>query len=106
MEPQARPGDPCVLVIFGAAGDLTKRLLVPALYNLRRARLLPEEFAVIGVSRNEIDSETFRRDFGISLRESGNGEVVDGDLNWLAERLYHLQGEFNARRPTRIWRSF
>jgi glucose-6-phosphate 1-dehydrogenase len=95
MEPQARPGDPCVLVIFGAAGDLTKRLLVPALYNLRRARLLPEEFAVIGVSRNEIDSETFRRDFGISLRESGNGEVVDGDLNWLAERLYHLQGEFN-----------
>jgi glucose-6-phosphate 1-dehydrogenase len=95
MEPQARPGDPCVLVIFGAAGDLTKRLLVPALYNLRHARLLPEEFAVIGVSRNEIDSETFRRDFGISLRESGNGEVVDGDLNWLAERLYHLQGEFN-----------
>ena len=80
MEPQARPGDPCVLVIFGAAGDLTKRLLVPALYNLRRARLLPEEFAVIGVSRNEIDSETFRRDFGISLRESGNGEVVDGHL--------------------------
>jgi glucose-6-phosphate 1-dehydrogenase len=94
MEPQARPGDPCILVIFGAAGDLTKRLLVPALYNLRRARLLPEEFAVIGVSRNAIDIETFRRDFGISLRESGNGEVVNGDLNWLAERLYHLQGEF------------
>ena len=94
MEPQARPGDPCILVIFGAAGDLTKRLLVPALYNLRRARLLPEEFAVIGVSRNAIDIETFRRDFGISLREFGNGEVVNGDLNWLAERLYHLQGEF------------
>src|ERR1700674_117635 len=93
MAPQAQPADPCVLVIFGAAGDLTKRLLVPALYNLRQAKLLPEEFAVIGVSRNDIDNETFRRDFGISLRESGNGEVADGDLNWLGERLYHLQGE-------------
>jgi glucose-6-phosphate 1-dehydrogenase len=94
MVPQARPGDPCVLVIFGAAGDLTKRLLVPALCNLRRAKLLPETFAVIGVSRDDIDNETFRRDFGISLRESGNGEVADADLVWLAERLYHLQGEF------------
>ena len=94
MESQARPGDPCVLVIFGAAGDLTKRLLVPALYNLRRAKLLPETFAVVGVSRDDIDNETFRGDFGISLRESGNGEVADADLVWLAERLYHLQGEF------------
>ena len=42
MEPQARPADPCVLVIFGSSGDLTKRLLIPALYNLRRAGLLPE----------------------------------------------------------------
>ena len=95
MEAQAQPADPCVLVIFGAAGDLTRRLLVPALYNLRQAKLLPEEFAVIGISRNDIGNETFRRDFGISLCESGNGEVADGDLNWLAERLYHLQGEFN-----------
>jgi glucose-6-phosphate 1-dehydrogenase len=95
MEPQALPGDPCVLVVFGAEGDLTKRLLIPALYNLRRARLLPEEFAVIGISRHEVDQETFRRDFGISLRESGNGNVVHDDLNWLAQRLYHLKGEFN-----------
>jgi glucose-6-phosphate 1-dehydrogenase len=82
-------------VIFGAAGDLTRRLLIPALYNLRRAKLLPEQFAVIGVSRRDIDDETFRRDFGKSLRESGNGEVVDADLNWLAGRLYHLRGEFS-----------
>ena len=82
-------------MIFGAAGDLTNRLLVPALYNLRRAKLLPEQFAVIGISRRDIDDETFRQGFGESLRASGNGEVVDADLNWLAERLYHLQGEFN-----------
>ena len=47
----AQPAPPCTLVIFGAAGDLTKRLLVPALYNLRRAGLLPEAFSVIGVAR-------------------------------------------------------
>ena len=95
MEARARSGDPCVLVIFGAAGDLTSRLLIPAIYNLRRAKLLPEQFALIGVSRRDIDDDTFRSDFGKRLRESGNGEVVDADLIWLAERLYHLRGEFN-----------
>ena len=39
---QARPADPCALVIFGATGDLTKRLVVPALYNLSRSKVLPE----------------------------------------------------------------
>jgi glucose-6-phosphate 1-dehydrogenase len=95
MESQARPADPCVLVIFGSSGDLTKRLLIPALYNLRRAGLLPEAFAVIGVSRQAIAQETLRRDFDTSLRGSRNGEVVEDDLNWLAERLYHQPGEFN-----------
>ena len=42
MTGAAQPAGPCVLVIFGAAGDLTRRLLLPALYNLRRAGLLPE----------------------------------------------------------------
>jgi len=95
MDSQARTGDPCILVIFGSTGDLTKRLLIPALYNLRRAKLLPEEFAVIGVSRHDIDQNTFRRDFGKSLRESGNGDVIDDDLAWLIDRLYHVPGEFN-----------
>jgi glucose-6-phosphate 1-dehydrogenase len=91
MQPKPRPGDPCVLVIFGAAGDLTKRLLVPALRNLRRAGLLPKEFAVIGVSRGETDVDTFRRDLGLCAA----AETTDGDVSWLAERLYHLQAEFN-----------
>ena len=45
----AHPAGPCTLVIFGATGDLTHRLLTPALYNLSRWGLLPEDFAVIGV---------------------------------------------------------
>ena len=46
-----RPADPCAMVIFGAFGDLTKRLVVPALYNLARTGVLPANFALIGVDR-------------------------------------------------------
>jgi glucose-6-phosphate 1-dehydrogenase len=95
MEPEAKPGAPCALVIFGGAGDLAKRLLIPALYNLRRARLLPQGFAVIGVSRTEKDDESYRRDLAIGLREFGQCKIVEDDWNWLAERIYYLQGEFD-----------
>ena len=46
---QAKPADPCAMVIFGAGGDLTKRLVMPALYNLSRTKVLPDKFALIGV---------------------------------------------------------
>jgi glucose-6-phosphate 1-dehydrogenase len=52
--------DPCALVIFGASGDLTKRKLVPALWSMFQGRVLPEPFAVIGVSRSEMTNEEFR----------------------------------------------
>ena len=51
---------PCLLVIFGASGDLTKRKLVPALYGLYREKLLPEGFAVLGISRTPFSDEAFR----------------------------------------------
>src|SRR5271169_6957725 len=57
---QGRPAPPCVMVIFGAAGDLTKRKLIPALYNLARSRLLPDQFAIVGVSREEYSIDEFR----------------------------------------------
>jgi glucose-6-phosphate 1-dehydrogenase len=91
MKPKPRPADPCILVIFGAAGDLTRRLLVPALGNLRRAGLLPKEFAVIGIARRELDNEAFRRELGLR-EESDSGRT---DLGWLAERFYYLRGEFH-----------
>jgi glucose-6-phosphate 1-dehydrogenase len=94
MAAHAQPGDPCVFVIFGAAGDLTKRLLIPALINLRRARLLPEAFAVIGVSRMKQDDTAFRADLGKSLRELSNGGLDEADWDWLAERIYYLAGDF------------
>ena len=44
---------PCVLVIFGASGDLTKRLLMPAIYNLVNEGLLNEDFAILGINRGD-----------------------------------------------------
>jgi glucose-6-phosphate 1-dehydrogenase len=95
MAAQAKPPAPCVLVIFGAAGDLAKRLLVPALYNLRRAKLLPEQFALIGIARSDKTDDTFRRDLGAALAELGTGEVAAADWQWLAERMHYLRGEFD-----------
>src|SRR6476646_10874622 len=66
-QPKAAPpkigkvSDPCVMVIFGAAGDLTGRMLIPALYNLARAGLLSREFAVLGVARAQYSDEDFRK---------------------------------------------
>ena len=61
-QPQQRapgkPGDPCIMVIFGAAGDLTRRKLLPALYNLARAQLLLREFPVADVP-NRADNPGF-----------------------------------------------
>src|SRR6185503_6802394 len=52
---------PCLMVIFGASGDLTKRKLIPALFNLRRSGLLPDNFAVLGVARQALSDEELRQ---------------------------------------------
>ncbi len=95
MELPARPAGPCALVIFGAAGDLTKRLLVPALCNLRRANLLPDAFAVIGISRHQMDDDAFRRELGRAAGGSRGGTTTDAGWDWVSSHLHHLQGDFN-----------
>jgi glucose-6-phosphate 1-dehydrogenase len=95
-EMTSQPKPPaCTLVIFGAAGDLTGRLLLPALYNLRRARLLPEQFAVIGVARHDENDDTFRQNLGDALHEFIPGGVDQDDLRWLAERTCYLKGDLD-----------
>jgi len=74
-----KQGDPCVMVIFGAAGDLTARLLIPALYNLARADLLSKEFAVLGVARKQLTDEDFRKQIQEDVKEYC-GDCVKGDL--------------------------
>ncbi len=91
-----QPADPSVMVIFGASGDLTKRKLIPALYNLAKEGLHAKEFAIVGISRSEMSHEQFSEKIGEDLHEHASGSV-DKDLwNWFAERLYYLSGDLKA----------
>ena len=73
-----------ILIIFGASGDLTKRKLIPALFELCEQKLLPEKFAVLGVSRTELSDETFREKMKEFLPVSSqNGTCVDQFLDLL-----------------------
>jgi glucose-6-phosphate 1-dehydrogenase len=85
--------DPCVMVIFGASGDLTKRKLIPALYNLAKDGLLAEQFAVVGVSRSEMTHEAFREKLTREVHEYLSGQVDEKVWGWLAERLYYSPGD-------------
>ena len=72
--PLAQTPEPCALVIFGASGDLTRRKIFPALYALALRRLLPENFAVVGVARSEGTDEQFRAQMEEAVREFGRDE--------------------------------
>src|SRR3984885_2775781 len=88
------PNIACTLVIFGGAGDLTKRLLMPAIYNLKRGGLLPEDFALVGGARTDMNTESFRKELGAGLDKFGVN--VDPALrDWLVERMYYQQGAFD-----------
>ena len=82
------------MVIFGASGDLTKRKLIPALYNLRKAQLLSENFAVIGVARAEMHDKEFRSRLRDDMNEFATEKVDEEIWKWLEDRLYYLPGDF------------
>src|ERR1700733_1486461 len=72
----AQPAGPCAMVIFGAGGDLTRRLVTPALYNLMASRLLPGNFALIGVDIADLSTEQWRQRLTDMMQEllAGGGE--------------------------------
>ena len=98
-QPRKLP-DPCVMVIFGAEGDLTNRLLTPALYNLARTNSLPEDFALIGVSRGDISSQEWREHLHANLERfvGSHAEFSAAGLDeraWatLAAKMTYLKGD-------------
>jgi glucose-6-phosphate 1-dehydrogenase len=93
-EGPGRRGDPCTMVIFGASGDLTKRKLIPALYNLAKDNLLSKEFALVGFSRNELSTEEFRNKLSEEIGQFAT-TTVDPDLwHWFSRRIYYVTGDF------------
>lgn len=91
-----RPGDPCTIVIFGASGDLTKRKLLPALYNLKALKLLPERFAVIGVAVSESNDEMYREKITADIKQFATHSVDQAVWDDFVKRTYYIQGDFNS----------
>jgi glucose-6-phosphate 1-dehydrogenase len=84
-----RTPDPCIVVIFGASGDLTKRKLLPALYHLQQANLLPKDFAVVGVARRPLE-QSFAPDMKEGIISGGGVEDNDPKLAPFVDRVqYH-----------------
>ena len=91
--PQA--AEPCALVIFGASGDLTKRKLVPSLYNLASYHLLPADFSIIGVARRPLSDDIFREQLGKALAELGTQPVDPNLWERFRGRISYCAGEFD-----------
>jgi len=90
------PATPGVLVILGASGDLTKRLLMPALLNLACDRLLPEGFAVVGMGRDALTTDEFRERQRADIAKFSTRPSLDMERwSWLESRLHYLAGDFD-----------
>ncbi|MCE4222308.1 glucose-6-phosphate dehydrogenase [Methylobacterium sp. C25] len=100
--PGAEPAPPCALVIFGASGDLTKRLLMPALYNLAGSGLLSNDLTIIGVDHNENTDEGWRKDLTETMQsfaKDKSGEfhtdhIEEAQWSFIRDRLHFVQGDF------------
>ena len=90
-----RQAPPATLVIFGAGGDLTKRLVVPALYNLVKARKLPDEFAIIGVDQDDRTTEQWRQTLTEMMQAFTRAAGIDAQA-WssLTRRMHYMPGDF------------
>jgi glucose-6-phosphate 1-dehydrogenase len=94
VNPFAAPVGPAAIVIFGAAGDLTRRKLIPSLHNLAAANLLDDGIAIVGLGRAEMDDAAFQRSIGEDLRAFTTEPIVPRVAEWLASRARYLSGDF------------
>jgi glucose-6-phosphate 1-dehydrogenase len=88
--------DPATFVIFGVTGDLSQRLLLPALFRLYSERSIPEEFAVVGVARKMLRSEEFRKFVKDTITKT-HGTVDEEAWQRFASRLYYTPGDFSGQ---------
>ena len=94
-EPPAA-GDSCLLIIFGASGDLTRRKLIPSLYNLACEGCMNPQFEVLGVGRTAMTSDEFRSKLRESASKSGDTRDFT-ERHWedFAKRLHYFAGDIN-----------
>src|ERR1700688_2780417 len=87
-------GSPCVMVIFGARGDLTKRKLIPALINLKQEGLLSEQFAIVGFAFDQMNTDSFRAMLNEEITKFEEHPVDPKLWQWFLDRIYYVQGDF------------
>jgi glucose-6-phosphate 1-dehydrogenase len=96
-----RVPEPCAIVVFGATGDLTSRKILPAVYNLRRAGLLPAETSVVGFSRRQLSDDEFRKMTRESLETHSRVKPEEGLWHDFAESIFYEPGQFSDRNAYR-----
>jgi len=91
------PAPPCCMVVFGAAGDLTKRLIAPALYNLAVADALSDGFSVLGLDLADLTDEAWRESLAGMCRDfTAKIGMNEAAWRWLADRMHYMRGDFSA----------
>ena len=90
---QGAPIPPCLLVVFGAGGDLARSKLVPTLYNLASDRLLPDHFGLIGTARENIQDDEFRRRMSRAITEHVPSPVDPEVIDSLVKTFHYLSGD-------------
>jgi glucose-6-phosphate 1-dehydrogenase len=88
------PAAPCVMIIFGATGDLTKRKLIPALCNLAQDDVLPKQFAIVGFAGNDFDTASFRIMLAEEIPKFAPAPFNSKIWDWMIERIYYVKGDF------------
>lgn len=90
-----KPKEPTLFIIFGASGDLTKRLLMPAIYNLLFHGALPDHFSILGLSKDQMDDNGFREKIAKDLQEYGKRKFDQGLYDKLKDNLFYQSCNFD-----------
>ena len=89
-------GEPTTIGIFGATGDLTRRKLIPALFQLAFKGHLPDRLRIVGFSRQEYPDDRFRESMGEGVKEFGGLASRIGEWNIFAKSISYVQGDLET----------
>src|ERR1700730_16971729 len=88
------PAGPCAITIFGITGDLSRRLLFPALYNLARQQALSSNFAVVGFATTEASELELRDSIAADLKKAIGPGADAATITWLVSRVRYISAHF------------
>src|SRR6202163_3811885 len=88
------PNDPCVVVMFGASGDLARRKLLPALFDLARHACLAPRFRLLGFARTQMSDDEFRRTAGEALAKGEQASKDEDKRQEFLKQLHYFSGNY------------